>query len=364
MANSGGKTFQHPRIGILGGGGILGAHAPGFRQLRDKCTVTVVAEPDPGRADQIRERLHPDVRIVKDYHEVLAMADVDAVDILLPHDLHMPAAIAAAEAGKPVLTEKVMARNVWECDRMIEACERAGVSLTICHDRRYDPQWQAIKEVVDSGALGRIFFWRLNHNQDVAVPPTHWIHSRDAIGGGAIMSCLTHQIDAVRHYGGEVEAVACMTTSDPSRMEGEFAGIVTARMRSGAIAELSINWWTDALKDTHGLWYEMVHACGSEGEVYFMSGRGTFLKLHANASRAAVEKYGDAALQEFVKIEVPEGSGHVHCIAEWVKSLRGEPASIRTSGRECRGTVEVAEAAYLAEAEGRTVRLPVTPKPW
>lgn len=178
------------------------------------------------------------------------------------------------------------------------------------------------------------------------------------------MSCLTHQIDAVRYYGGEVAAVSCMSTSDPSRMEGEFAGIVTARMKSGAIAELSINWWTDAMKDTHGLWYEMVHACGTGGEVYFMSGRGTFLKLHANASSAAVARYGEAALKEFVKIEVAEGGGHVHCIAEWVKSLRGEPANIRTSGRECRGTVEVAEAAYLAEAEGRTVKLPVVARKW
>ena len=356
MTTSGSEALEHPRIGILGGGGILGAHGPAFQQLTDLCSVTVVAEPDASRAEHIRSRLHPGVRIVKDYRDVLAMADVDAVDILLPHDLHLPATLAAAEAGKPVLIEKVMARNVWECDRMIEACERAGASLTICHDRRYDPQWQAIKDVVDSGALGRIFFWRLNHNQDVAVPPTHWIYSRNAIGGGAIMSCLTHQIDAVRYYGGEVDAVTCMTTSDPSRMEGEFAGIVTARMKSGAIAELSINWWTEATRDTHGLWYEMVHACGTEGEVYFMSGRGTFFKLHGSGNRGAVEK--------FVMIETPTGSGHYHCIREWVKNLRGEPSSVRTSGRECRGTVEVAEAAYLAEAEGRTVALPVIPKPW
>ena len=350
------RTFPHPRIGILGGGGILGAHGPAFRKLAGRCTVTVAAEPNPDRADAIRRLLSPDVRIVKDYRDVLAMPDVDAVDILLPHHLHMPAAVDAALSGKPVLVEKVMARNVRECDEMIRACEEAGVSLTVCHDRRYHPEWRAIKDVVDSGALGRVFFWRLDHNQDVSAPPGHWIRSRDALGGGAIMSCLTHQIDALRWYGGEVDAVTCMTRTEPSRMEGEFLGVITARMRSGALAELSINWWTTAHRDTN-LWYEMVHVCGSGGEAYTMSDRGSFVKLHDPGDAAAVARYGEAALERFVPLSTGDGSGHDGCIREWVASLRGEPSAIVTSGRECRGTVAAAEAAYLAEQTGRTVTI-------
>jgi predicted dehydrogenase len=359
-------TFAHPRIGICGGGGILGAHGPAFQKIVELCTVTVVAEPDASRAEQIRSRLHPGVRIVADHRDVLADEDVDAVDILLPHHLHMPAAIEAARAGKNVLVEKVMARNVWECDRMIEAADAAGTSLTVCHDRRYDPQWRAVKDVLDTGALGEVFFLRLNHNQNVAVPPTHWIYQADCIGGGAIMSCLTHQIDACRFYGGEVASVTCMSKSHPSRMEREFAGIVTARMRSGAIAELSINWWTDAHKDAHrNLWYEMGHVCGSGGEAYFISGRGSFVKLHDASNHDAVARYGKAALEGFVPLAPAEaGSGHDICIREWVRQLRGEPACVLTSGREARGTVEVAEAAYLSEQERRVIDLPVAPRPW
>lgn len=357
-------SIPFPRIGILGAGGIFGAHGPAYAKLTDRCVVTMVAEPNPDRAAVIRGLLGEAVRIVADYHEVLASPDVDAVDILLPHNLHKPAAIASAAAGKHVLTEKVMARNVWECDEMIEACERAGVSLTVCHDHRYAPEWKAIKNVVDSGALGRVFFWRLNHNQDVAVPPTHWIYSREAIGGGAIMSCLTHQIDALRWYGGEVDAVTCMTKSDPARMEGEFLGVIAARMASGALAELAINWWTSANRDDRGLWYEMVHVCGTGGEAYTMSGRGSFIKLHDRSNAAAIEQFGEAALERFVPLPTEEGSGHFHCLREWVSSLRGDPSEVTTSGRECRGTVEVAEAAYLAENSERTVRLPITPTPW
>jgi predicted dehydrogenase len=351
------------KVGILGAGGIFGAHMPGFSEVADRCEVVVIAEANPGRDETIRRLAGPDVRIVRDYHEVLAMPEVQAVDILLPHHLHMPAAIEAARAGKQVLVEKVMARNVWECDRMIEACEASGVSLTICHDRRYNGEWMALKDIIDAGLLGDIFFWKLDHNQDVVMPPTSWAHYKDGLGGGCIMSCLTHQIDGLRWYGGEIASVTCLTAARPERMEGEFAGIVAAKMHSGALAELSINWWTRSNVGDNCLWYEMVQACGTKGEAYRMSGRGTFLRLH-DADDAAIAKYGPAVKDGFVQVESGAWGGHARCIAEWVSHLRGEPAHITTSGRDCRGTVEVAEAAYRSVDTGRTIELPIKPRKW
>ena len=246
------------RIGILGGGGILHAHAPAFMKLPDLCEVVAVAEPVESKWPEIRKLLGEDVRIERDYRDVVALNDVDAVDIILPHFLHMPATIEVAQAGKPVLVEKVMARNVYECDRMIEACEKADVSLTVCHDRRYHGEWVALKEIVDSGILGDIMFWKLDHNQNVVFPQGTWVRSRDGLGGGAIMSCLTHQIDGLRWYGGEIESVTCMTRVNPERMEGEFLGVILATMKSGALAELSINWWTRSNQGRNALWYEIL----------------------------------------------------------------------------------------------------------
>lgn len=352
------------QIGILGGGGILGAHAPGFNKLRDQCTVIAVAEPNEEKYARIRELLGAGVKIFKDYQEVIDVKDVEAVDILLPHDQHMPATVAAARAGKPVLVEKVMARNVWECDRMIAACEKAGVSLTICHDRRYHGQWIALKEILDLGALGDVFYWKLEHNQNVVLPRTSWAHYRDGIGGGCVMSCLTHQIDALRWYGGEVASVSCLSKILPARMEGESAGVIAAEMKSGALANLSINWFTRSHYGPNALWYELVQACGTRGEAYYMSGRGTFVMLHDKSNRRAVKRFGEKALEGFVPVPCGDWGGHERCIAEWVKSLRGEKAAILTSGREVRGTVAVAEAAYQSVKTRRVVKLPIKPVPW
>ena len=355
------------RIGILGGGGILGAHAPAFATVHDLCEVAAVAEPKAGNADRIRKLLGHEVRILPDYRDVLADDSVDAVDILLPHDLHMPATVAAAQAGKHVLVEKVMARNIYECDRMIEACDAAGVSLTVCHDRRYHGQWLALKQIVDSAALGEIYSWRLDHTQNVLAPENSWIRDRNALGGGAIMSCLTHQIDALRWYGGEVRAVTGMAKVIPGRMQGEAIGAVIAQMESGALAELYINWMTRCNTAADGLWYEMVHVVGSKGEAYYMSNRGTFLLLYdADAPAPAVgyeSRFAPSGLG-FRKVRAGDWSGHQRCIHEWVKLLRGEPAEITTSGRDVRGSVEVAEAAYLSVQSGRTISLPIPPEPW
>ena len=353
------------RIGILGGGGILGAHGPAFVDNSEHCIVTMVAEPDEDRHGRIHELLGDQVEIVPDYRDVLACSDIHAVDILLPHYLHMPATVDAAKVGKHVLTEKVMARNVWECDRMIEACEEAGVTLTVCHDRRYHGQWEALKRIVDSGVLGEVFFWKLDHNQNVVFPEGTWVRTRDGIGGGCIMSCLTHQIDALRWYAGEFDSVTCMSRVTPDRMEGESLGVLLATLANGALAELSINWRTYSNVGDNCLWYEMAHACGTRGEAYYMSNKGgTFIKLNEQADREAVDKYGEMALNDFVPVECPPYAGHKKCITEWIKLIGGKEADIRTSGRECRGTVEVAEAAYLGIEEKRVVSLPIEPRPW
>jgi len=345
------------KIGILGAGAILGAHAPGYTRLKDQVEV-VVAEADKGKHEQIRHLFGDDVTIYDDYMQVIELDDVVGVDIILPHYLHAPATIAAAKAGKQVLVEKVMARDVKECDTMIEACEQAGVTLTVCHDRRYNSDWQALKKIVDSGELGEILFWKLEHNQNVAFPADHWARSKDLLGGGAIMSCLTHQIDTLRWYGGEVESVTSMSKVVESRMEGEIIGAIVAQMASGALALMSINWHTQSHHVPNGLWYEFNHVTGTKGEAYYMSDRGTFVKT--NSGQSKFFEYDLKGQGSFVKVESGSDlTGHQRLIDEWVKSLRGEAAQLITDGVDSRKTVEIAEAAYLSSERGAVVKLPL-----
>jgi predicted dehydrogenase len=362
------------RVALLGGGGILAAHAPGFNRLPELCEVVAVAEPRESRHNEIRELLQKDVLIVRDYTDAIALPDIDAVDILLPHDLHMDAAVRAAGRGMHVMVEKVMARNMHECQAMIDACEKAGVILVVTHDRRYAGDWVALKNIVDSGDLGEILFIKMEHNQDVNPSEGSWIKTVDGMGGGCIMSCLCHQIDALRWYFGEVEKVSCMHRILPERIEGECIGAINLMMKSGALAHLNINWytqchnWSGSLKN--GLPYEFIHVTGTLGEAYYTHRKGTFFKKNSRYSvDANIGEYGDNAginsAGDFVKVESDQSiTGHAKCVEEFVKAARREPARVLTYGKDTIKTIEVAEAAYIAEATDAVVTLPIRPVPW
>src|SRR5262245_55987900 len=86
--------------------------------------------------------------------QLLSDDRVEAVSLGTPHFLHAPQAIAALEAGRHVLTEKPMARTVRECDAMIDAAQRAGRVLAVCHNFRATASSFAARRLIDDGVLG------------------------------------------------------------------------------------------------------------------------------------------------------------------------------------------------------------------
>ena len=96
----------------------------------------------------------PQLPVFRDYRELIALADLDVVDIVVPTFLHAEMGIAALEAGKDVLLEKPMALTGGECDLLISAAERNGRVLNIGHELRLSTQWGTIKEIVERGEIG------------------------------------------------------------------------------------------------------------------------------------------------------------------------------------------------------------------
>lgn len=352
------------RIGILGIGGIFESHARALALNREFAEVVAVANAVYNdeiieRCCKLLDKKKEDIQWFNDYKELIDKSEIDAVIVLLPHHLHAPAAIYAAEHGLNVLVEKPMARSTEECDAMIAAAEKNGVSLVVCHDRRYNDEWKAVKKLVDSGIIGKPVYYRLEHNQNYA--PGGWFRSKEMLGGGAIMSCLTHQIDALRWIGGEVKDLVCMSEVLPDRMEGETIGVISGHMESGALIQLSINWHTvtdvsvnsiSKVKDT--LWFELIQVCGTEGEVYYMANKGVYYLKYKTPGGA---HENEAGLEGYEPYFVGGNIfGHNTLDTEWIKMLRGEENGVITYGKDARNTIAVAEAAYKS-VEERKVEL-------
>ncbi len=137
-------------------------------------------------------------------------ADVDAVYIATPNELHAQHAITAAERGKHVIVEKPMALSIRECDLMNEAAEKHDVKLLCGHTHSFDPPIRKIREIVKSGELGKlcmIHTW--NYNEFMYRPR---MKHELATSRGVVLNQGPHHVDIVRLIGGGmVRSVRAMT---------------------------------------------------------------------------------------------------------------------------------------------------------
>src|SRR5262245_43023077 len=136
--------MQRIRVGVVGCGLIAQVmHLNYLRELSGLYDVVALCD----ISEQVREACARDYGVKKTFAswEELIAEPIDAVLVLTPGS-HAPIAIAAAEAGRHVLVEKPMCFSVAEGRTMIEAAERAGVTLMVAYNKRYDPAFLRLKD--------------------------------------------------------------------------------------------------------------------------------------------------------------------------------------------------------------------------
>jgi predicted dehydrogenase len=125
--------------------------APGAR-------VVAISDLRPERLAQVQDRF-PEARVTTDFRELLADPNVDAVVIATPVSTHYSLALAALQAGKHVLVEKPLASSSKQARELIDTAERLGRTLMVDHTFVYTGAVQKIKDLVDSGQLGRLYYY-------------------------------------------------------------------------------------------------------------------------------------------------------------------------------------------------------------
>src|SRR5579875_930730 len=146
------------RIGMIGCGEIAAAMAKGI-QAAEHAAIAAVMDVNEGMARDLGTTYG--VPWSCDAAELLAREDVDAVYIAVPHYLHAPLTVQAAQAGKHVLCEKPIATTLADADRMIAACAEAGVFLSIAFDAQITPAYQRLHALVMEGAIGDVIGTRI-----------------------------------------------------------------------------------------------------------------------------------------------------------------------------------------------------------
>lgn len=264
--------------------------------------------PERGQAEAAQRGL----RFYADLNELLAQPDIDGVIITTPTVLHRDVMVAAANAGKHIFTEKVVAATLREADEILQAVKQAGVTLMVSMWRLDEASTGAIKAILEDGRLGDITSIRVRDGHPFALPTEqfprgrladHFLSPEQAQGGALIDLC--HPVYLTRYLMGLPESVSASFGYVTGR-EVEDNAVVTFRYPNGALGVVETGYVTHSSPFT-------IEAHGTRGSLlYSEPGIGE------RASRGMAQQTAGSGEGG------PDGRLHIHCAdstggaAQWV----------------------------------------------
>jgi len=341
------------KVGMVGCGGITSAHLRGWLKVAETGQGKVVAAADITRDKA--EALSGNVGgadVFTDYHEMLKRADIEAVDITLPHNLHRDAIVAAAEAGKHIICEKPLCLNLKEADDIKRVVEKSGVVMMCAHNNLFTPSVQAAKKLMLDGMLGNLFLARTidiflsssyppgpvtRETKKVRPEMKGWRAKRENMGGGELIDTGYHPTYTLLYLvdSKPVEVTAMTGKYRLMNMDGEDTAQVLVKFENGAIGNILTGWSSEFPFGSY-----IFHLTGERGQLF--------------GSRSAI--YYKPPLLEPASRELEPADTFTAEIEHFVDCIVNNREPIQTHA-DGTAVLKVILAAYEAVAEGVTVRI-------
>jgi predicted dehydrogenase len=279
-------------------------------------------------------------KAMTDWKAITADPLIDIVDICTPNDSHAEIAIAAARAGKAILCEKPLTRNVAEARGMVEAVKRARVANMVCHNYRRVPAIALAKQMIGAGEIGdRIYHFRARYAQDWIADenfPLVWRLQSRVAGSGALGDIGAHIVDLARFLVGEIARVSAVSETfvkrrltknrQFARVDVDDAVSVVGKFRNGAILNLEATRFARGRKNQ--LTFEIN---GSRGSLAFDLEDMNRLRFYDATDSERARGFREIIVTEsnhpYIKNWWPPGHtigyehSFVHTVADFVKAV-------------------------------------------
>ncbi len=355
------------KTGIVGCGKVGDFHAKAFAGLNSS-EFTAVCDRDITRARAFAERYG--VKAYDNIGEMIRECGLDVVSICTPHPLHADAAVEAADCRCHVLIEKPLASTLEDCDRIIEAGDKNGVTIGTMVQRRFYRPCMRIREAIDAGKLGRpilgmvtMLGWR-DRNYYESDP---WRGSWKGEGGGVLVNQAPHQIDLLQWYMGEVDEIYGMWKNlNHPYIEVEDTAVAVIKFKNGGVGNIVVS------NSQNPALYGKVHIFGENGAAAGVQTDGGAMFV-AGMSEIAEAPYNDLwtiegeadMLQEWKKADSDffyqvDSMYYYHQeqIRDFLNAvLEGKKPMV--DGREGRKTVEIFTGIYRATKTNQAIRFPI-----
>lgn len=339
-------------VGIIGSRFVSSIHAESLRSCAH-ARIVAVASPTSGHVEEFARKFGIS-RHFTDYRDLLALPEVDMVVVGAPNNLHCQIAVDAAAAGKHVVMEKPLCLNLAEADRMIEACRAAKVKLMYAEELCFAPKYVRLKQLLDSGALGKPTLIKQSEKHDGPHAPHFWDVERS--GGGVTMDMGCHGIEFFRWMLGRpriTSVYAQMSTQvHMAKTKGDDNAIIIVEFEDGTVGVAEESWTKLGGMDDRS----EVH--GSEGVAYADLLHGNAIETYsARGYEYAVEKAGSTKGWSFTIFEEAWNYGFPQEMEHFVDCVRRDKQPLVT-GEDGRAVLEAIFAAYESAGTGRKVLLP------
>jgi len=258
--------MERIRWGIIGCGSVTEVKSgPAFQQAEGSELVAVMRRDREKAADYAARHGVPRWYAAAD--RLIADPDVDAVYMATPPSSHAAYALRAARAGKPVYVEKPMARTWAECERMIAACEQAEVPLFVAYYRRSLPAFLKVKELVESGAIGRVRFVTVAlyyPAQEEDMDQLPWRVVPEISGGGYFFDLGSHQLDFLDFALGPIVSAQGRAANQAGLYQAEDVVCAHFAFESGALGS---GVWCFTVAENQRL--DRTEIVGSRGKIVY-----------------------------------------------------------------------------------------------
>lgn len=253
-------------VAVLGAGRMAQTHMRTLAGI-DAVDVIVVADPVEALARRGADLAHAH-RWTLDALDAIHDAAVEVVVVVTPTSLHAEHIEAALRAGKAVWTEKPIAQEIGDTQRIVELWRETGLPCAVGFMRRYDPGYARAKQLIDAGHLGRIEQFHA-YSRDVNPPPLEFLlHA-----GGSFLDMSVHDLDLARFLVGEVEEVTAWASTlfdDRFTQANDWdTAAILLRFANGAFGVVETA--------RHSTWGYDIRAevCGAKNKVTIDAGRKT-----------------------------------------------------------------------------------------
>lgn len=305
-------------------------------QAHPNTEIVAVWDEIPARGEEAASKLG--VPFFSNLDELLAREDIDGVIVDTPSNIHRDVMVKAAQAGKHIFTEKVLALTTKEVNEIVNAVEEAGVKLTVSLPRLNDWYTTSIQKVLEEGVLGKITLVRvrLSHNGATAGWLPEHFYNLEQCGGGALIDLGCHPMYLTRLFLGEMPVQVQATYGYVTGKEVEDNAVSILTTAGGAIGIVEAGF-----VNAHSPFTIELH--GTEGSLLYGTPEERIL-VKSNAS--GEQKW----------IEADRESGRNKAFEQWADHVQSGTVAVDNI-RMARELTMLMEASNRSVAEKRSVRL-------